>query len=124
MFCLSCNKTILGDRTDLAQHIMSAKRGHDRSKRFAARILTDVRRLDRKVTFLARNKGRTKLTEEQKQIKKDLVRQVSGAVQSVLTVCPKCCKGHEEKLEVEYINSPSAPRSHSGKLLRLCEGCR
>ena len=120
--CLSCKTVIPGDFKELALHISHEKKGHRKGKIWAARYLTKVKYLDQKVS--GQNRERTPMTEEQKETKASLVRELSGEYAAVLTVCPHCKKGHQETIEKEYAESETAWRSESGKPMVLCSRCR
>lgn len=122
VLCHSCGHSF-PDYTELAKHIINAKKGHRRGKVWASKFLLQVKRLDRKVTNQNRP-DRIPLTEEQKEAKKSLMREVSGEFRQVLCVCPRCKLGHVEAVEVEYIESRDAWRSESGKPMIICGGCR
>jgi hypothetical protein len=122
VFCNSCHKPQL-DFKALALHISSEKKGHRKGKLWAAKFLTKVRELDRKVTNQNRPEKVT-LTEEQKEAKRNTIRQISGKFKTVLCVCPECKKGHTENIEIEYIESNASWVSPTGHPMVLCGGCK
>lgn len=120
--CNSCGQ-FFDEFTDLARHISeSPKRTHKYGRKWAAKLLLQVRRLDSKKDF----KERTPLSEEDKENRREIQRsiQLSGAKSMVNTICPKCKTRHAEALEVEYVRSPLAWKTIQGTLLIMCAGCR
>ena len=120
--CNACHHSF-PDYTELAKHIINARVGHRRGKRWASSVVLQVKRLDRKVTNDSKP-DRIPLTEDLKETKLSLMREVSGEFRQVLCVCPRCKLGHVEAVEVEYIESRDAWRSTSGKPMIICGGCR
>ena len=110
--------------TELAQHItISPKRTHKYGRVWAAKLLTQVTRLNKKQESF----DRIPLSEEDKENRRELKAQVklSGEKSMVNTICPKCKTRHVEVLEVEYARSPLAWRTaQNGTLIILCAGCR
>jgi len=102
---------------ELAQHIVSQKTTHNRKSRIWA------------LTFLAKkdnvqeHKPRMPLSEETRKIIKECVRETSGEMREVKTVCPNCKKVTEQTIEVEYISENSWHNSN-GVLIINCEICR
>lgn len=115
--CIAC-KQAFGDYKELALHIQSSKKGHRKGKKWAANYMLKVRQLDQKKQI----NGRVPLTEEQKENKKSLVRELSGEEEYAITFCPHCKRGHREILPVEFSKSRDAWRVKD-KLVVLCEGC-
>ena len=102
---------------ELAQHIISQRRTHNRKSVVWA--LTFVARRKNVVEF----KPRSPMSEETRQIIKDCKRELSGSVELVRTVCPNCKKVSEQKIEVEYLQDRSW-RNSNGTLVVNCQGCR
>jgi ribosomal protein L32 len=104
----------------LAHHIIKNKKTHKRSRSWATKYLAT-----KSLSAKARNgelKGRTPLTEEQKEAKRNTIRVLSGEMKYIQTICPKCKTQQERKLETEFIKSPYAWRIN-GMIVRLCEDC-
>lgn len=120
--CNSCGQDF-DEFVDLAKHIMGeSKRTHRHGRKWAASLLLKVRKLDSKKEL----KERVPLSEEDKENRREIQRQVqlSGAKSFVNTICPKCKTRHAEALEVEYVRSPLAWKTLQGTLLIMCAGCR
>ncbi len=116
--CLSCNQSF-PDYKELALHIQTTKKGHRKGKKWAAKYLMRVRQLNKKKEL----NGRIPLTEEQKEAKASIHRELSGENENVLTICPHCKKGHREVLPVEFSQSRDAWRVKD-KLVVLCGSCQ
>lgn len=67
IICRSCGKSDFEDYNTLAMHIMASKKGHFQSKKWAAKVLMQVSRLNKKKEF----ENRPQLTEEEKENKRD-----------------------------------------------------
>jgi hypothetical protein len=102
---------------ELAQHIVSQKKTHNRKSRVWA------------LTFLAKkdnvqeHKPRSPMSEETRQIIKECKRELSGKMEMARTVCPNCKQVTEQSLEVEYLQDRSW-RNSNGTLIVNCQGCR
>ncbi len=114
--CLSCQK-VCADYKELALHIQSSKKGHRKGKRWAAKYMMRVRQLNKREL-----NGRVPLTEEQKEARASIFRELSGETEYALAVCPHCHKGHREVLPVEFRQSQDAWRVKD-KLVVLCATC-
>ena len=102
---------------ELAQHIISQKKTHQRKSRVWA------------LTFLAKKDNvqehnpRMPMSDELKQAVKECVREISGRVQEVRTVCPDCHKVSEQKLPIEYIQDNESWRNSNGTYITMCLKC-
>lgn len=117
VLCHSCQK-VFEDYKELALHIQSNKKGHRKGKKWAARYIMRVRQLDKKKEL----NGRVPMTEEQKENRRDNVRELSGETEQLLTICPHCKKGHRELLPVEFSQSRDAWQVKD-RLVVLCPIC-
>ena len=118
--CHQCNESF-DEYSELAVHIMS-KKSHRKGRKWAAKLLSQVNRLDQKKEF----EGREPLSEEDKENRRELREQsrLSGVRTMVNTVCPKCKNWHAESLEVEYVQSPFTWKTPQGTLMIMCIRCR
>lgn len=125
--CHSCHEW-LEDYHELAVHIMKPenRRSHRKTRIWAAKFLTRAKSLDAKASAKALREGRTPLSEEDKENRREIIKsiQLSGAKSMVNTICPKCKTRHAEALEVEYVRSPHSWKTLQGTLLIMCAGCR
>jgi ssDNA-binding Zn-finger/Zn-ribbon topoisomerase 1 len=67
------------------------------------------------------------MSEETRKIIKECVRETSGEMREIKTVCPECKNSnvHMQMLEVEFINDAEAMRNpNTGTLIVLCKNCR
>jgi ribosomal protein L32 len=67
--------------------------------------------------------NRTPLSDEQKEAKRNTIRELSGRMKLVNTICPKCRTQEHRKLETEFVDEPLVWRI-KGILVRLCDDCR
>ena len=116
--CFCCN-AIFEDYQELANHVRKAKTGHRKSKKWAAKVLLNVNRLNQKKEF----QQRTPLTEEQKESYQETKRELSGTMQNVIALCPRCQIPHREQLPTEFIKSEQAWKTPKGTLFILCQSC-
>lgn len=118
--CFKCDQPF-ENYTILAQHIVGSKKGHRRSKKWAAKYL-----LINKLSTNAKRKqpNRTPLTADEKSNKTSAFFELSGRSETKLTMCPQCKKGYEQLIPVEYISSPVAWRAGNGTLMKLCPKCQ
>ena len=117
MLCLSCNE-VFADYTELALHIQSSKKGHRKGKKWASNYLLRTRQLDQKQI-----NGRVPLTEEQKENKRNMVRELSGRNENVVTYCPQCKSKTAQPLPVEFTQSREAWRIGKNFAV-LCSECK
>jgi hypothetical protein len=118
--CFICGRKDFKDFKELARHIVENKNTHHKSLKFAAKILTDVERLNKKQQDFS---GRMPLTEEQKAARKECVRILSGETKAAFCLCPACGKKHPMKIELEHFQNPMAWRKN-GNIMLMCEVCR
>jgi hypothetical protein len=102
---------------ELAQHIVSQRKTHKRKSVIWAEIFLSKR--DSVKEF----KPRQPMSDGLKEIAKDCVRELSGRVQEVRTVCPDCHAASNRKLEVEFLQD-DVWRNSLGSFVVLCENCR
>jgi len=117
--CLTCGKSF-EDYSELAKHIMTTPK-HRKGKKWAAKYI----HLNT-LSLRARNgalKGRTPLTDEQKEARQDSIRVPSGDTVRMDTFCPKCKIKYTDVFEVEYAYDKDAWRVKDC-LVRLCFDCR
>lgn len=118
--CLACGADFEYDWTKLAQHIIEHKdKAHRKSRVFAHKILFRVKYLNSKRDL----KPRIPLTAEQKEVKRDLIRELSGETERVRTYCPQCKQGGVAILEVEHSQNLESWRVKD-RVVVLCNGCR
>ena len=121
--CKTCGY-VAQDWQELARHIRDAKRGHSRSKKFAASVLLNVRTLNSKKD----KPEQSSMTLEEKaavaENKKEIHTELSGDERSVRTYCPSCKTVNVLSLPVEYIESEYAWRVSNGTLVVCCPRCR
>lgn len=111
--CRECGEPCK-DWADLAHHIVKERH---KDRQWALRFLAqknNVRDFS----------PRTPLTEEQKELRKEMVREVSGQESFQDTVCPNCKKLNKQRLPVEYVEDYEAWRNSKGHLIVMCEGCK
>ncbi len=113
--CHSCG-AIFADYKELALHILSSRKEHRKGKKWASKYIMLRGKRD-KPDF-----QRTPLTEEQKESKKEMKRELSGENKTGLVFCPHCKTNHQQSLPVEYVDSPTAWRIKK-MLVILCSGC-
>lgn len=116
--CFICNE-IFKDFKELARHVIANKKTHGKSYFWAQKVLTDAERLNFKTQSF---EGRSPLTEEEREAKRESRRELSGEDHMVSTFCPHCKNSHTERIPQEYIESNTAWRE-KGKLVVLCDGC-
>ena len=117
--CFCCN-AIFEDYQELANHVKNSKTGHRKSKKWAAKVLLNVTRLNQKKEL----QQRTPLTAEQKESYQETKRELTGTQQNIITYCPSCKQGHRENLPSEFIKSEQAWRTPRGTLIILCQNCK
>jgi hypothetical protein len=107
------------DAKQIAMHI---NQNHPNKKRgWANKVLTDVERLDKKVS--QKMEGRLPYTEEQKQAREACIRPVSGIERIALCTCPACRQTFQMRVAKEYFESDTAWRI-GDKLAIVCDFCR
>ena len=117
--CFNCDE-VFPDYMALALHITSAKKGHRKGKRWAAKyLMLNKISIDKK-----RNNNRTPLTEKDRENKRNSKLELSGQTQTLLTYCPKCKKSYKQAVPVEYAMSPTAWRNTKGILIMACPNCQ
>jgi hypothetical protein len=117
MDCFYCNYSA-EEPKDLASHIQ-LEHSNKRNK-WAAKVLTNVEWLNRKVD---KQQDRMPLTEEEREAKRSTHRELSGIEKNIQTYCVSCQSVAVQKLPVEFIRSPYAWRINN-KPIVLCNSCR
>lgn len=117
--CRVCNTNFEYDWHALAKHISTSKKGHRAGKKWAAKYLLQVNRLNAKRDL----PQRVALTEEQKESRRELKRETSGETESVKTYCPMCKHGGQAILEAEYTQSGIAWKRND-RFVIMCNPCR
>ena len=111
---------------ELAKHIIASKKvglhSNRKSQAWAKKFLMNKDFLDRKVS-MNQGGGRIALTEEQKQNKEDIKRELSGQTKYVKTKCPKCKTLGFDFVEVEHLIEPFI-WTENERILKNCEVCR
>lgn len=118
MSCRACGKADFddGDWNALAKHIVKSKdNAHKPSRKWANKFLSKAKLLDQKKD----RPQRTKLTEQQKENKKEMVREISGETELAITQCPDCKRVGRMQLPVEYTRSGDAWMV-GNKVVRYC----
>ncbi len=118
--CRTCRKKF-PDYESLAHHIMQSKKTHRQGRVWASKYLL-MHNLSEKAKNGEQFENRTPLTESQKESKKDCIRELSGTMRYVNTICPKCRNQEQRKLEAEFVDDPLVWRI-KGIIVRLCGDC-
>ena len=101
---------------ELAQHIISQKKTHQRKSRvWALKFLS-------KRDNVKEHKARMPMSDELKQAVKENVREISGETKKGLVKCPQCRQLHSAEIEVEHLVDWAW--REDGKLMILCGDCR
>ena len=102
---------------ELAQHIISQKKTHQRKSRvWALKFLSSK-------DNVKEHKARMPMSPELKQAVKECVRVLSGKIVSGQVKCPICGELYHAELEVEYVQGMPL-RNDNGALLINCKSCR
>ena len=102
---------------ELAQHIISQKKTHQRKSRvWALKFLSNK-------DNVKEHKARMPMSPELKQAVKECVRVLSGKIVSGQVKCPICGELYHAELEVEYVQGMPL-RNDNGALLINCKSCR
>ena len=102
---------------ELAQHIISQKKTHQRKSRvWALKFLSNK-------DNVKEHKARMPMSDELKQAVKECVRVLSGKIVSGQVKCPICGELYHAELEVEYVQGMPL-RNDNGALLINCKSCR
>ena len=101
---------------ELAQHIISQKKTHQRKSRvWALKFLS-------KKDNVKEHKSRMPMSPELKQAVKECVREISGETKKGLVKCPQCRQLHSAEIEVEHLVDWAW--REDDKLMILCGDCR
>ena len=121
--CHYCH-AICEDYNDLAKHIRDSKKGHARGKKWAAAYLLKVRILNKKKDKPEHDKKTPEQKEAHDRNKPLTVREMSGSLLDVVTICPQCKAVDTQKIPVEYARSKDAWRARNGTLIISCHRCQ
>ena len=101
---------------ELAQHIISQKKTHQRKSRvWALKFLSSK-------DNVKEHKARMPMSDELKQAVKECVREISGETKKGLVKCPQCRQLHSAEIEVEHLVDWAW--REDDKLMILCGDCR
>ena len=101
---------------ELAQHIISQKKTHQRKSRvWALKFLSSK-------DNVKEHKARMPMSDELKQAVKECVREISGETKKGLVKCPQCRQLHSAEIEVEHLVDWAW--REDDKLMILCGECR
>ena len=104
-FCSACHMDFEYDWKALAVHISSMKdKAHKRSRKFAARVLTNVDRLNMKKA----PQVRVAMTDQDKENKVSTRLELSGENEAVNIYCPDCHAKGLAYLPIEFTQSQDA----------------
>ena len=82
---------------ELAQHIISQKKTHQRKSRvWALKFLSNK-------DNVKEHKARMPMSDELKQAVKECVREITGETKKGMAKCPQCSHLHDVVIEVEYL---------------------
>ena len=102
---------------ELAQHIISQKKTHQRKSRvWALKFLSSK-------DNVKEHKARMPMSDEIKQLVKECVREISGETKKGMAKCPQCSHLHDVVIEVEYLQDLNW-RDDEGCLVVMCKDCR
>jgi hypothetical protein len=116
MDCFYCNYSAEEPKL-IAQHIFAAH--PNKRNGWAAKVLTDVERLNRKVD----RPEFAPMSAEDRALKNSTKHSLSGNNKTVRTFCSVCNSQNYQELPLEYINSIYAWRNE-GLLVITCQSCR
>lgn len=122
--CYVCHEDCEGDFHALAQHWNTKRkekehRKHRNSLIWAAHFLMNTKKLNKKKD----EPQRMKLTEQEKENKQSMYREISGEVEAVKILCCHCKRSGSGIMPIEYTRSPYAWRTNSGTLITTCRLC-
>jgi uncharacterized C2H2 Zn-finger protein len=120
VICSSCG-VIKEDFKELAKHIATSKKGHQKGKVWASKFLLNVRMLDRKKDKL---RGRVALTDTEKESKRNSKAILSGREAEISTTCPNCGIIMVQFIPEEYVKDFDCWKSKDGVIFVNCENCR
>ena len=101
---------------ELAQHIISQKKTHQRKSRvWALKFLSNK-------DNVKEHKARMPMSDELKQAVKECVREISGETKKGLVKCPQCRQLHSAEIEIEHLVDWAW--REDDKLMILCGDCR
>jgi phage FluMu protein Com len=104
---------------DLAKHIV--EKHPKKHNKWAAKVLTDVTRLNRKADKQSRDL--VPLSHEDRMAKASTQHELSGREKFVLCYCPQCKQIHQMSIPVEYLQSISV-WIQDNKPVVTCDSCR
>lgn len=118
--CKTCGKSFI-DYSELASHIRKNKKTHRIGQKWATKYIHVS-----KLSMKAKNgsfEPRQPLTEEQKEARRECIRELSGDMVTVNAICPKCKAKYRMLIEIEYATSKDALKVNDF-FIRLCPDCR
>ena len=101
--CFCCNHSPFNSPKELAQHISSQKKGHRKSKMWAAKVLagsTLRNKVERKPVSKDPDKVATEYGDDNRENAK---LQLSGQLHGIYCICPHCRQPHHKQVEVEFL---------------------
>jgi hypothetical protein len=114
--CRECH-ILFKSWNELAKHIVANQDSHpSKSVVFAYHVLSEV---DNVREF----KPRMPMSNELRQTIKECVRELSGEMEVVTTICPNCMKLERQSIEVEFIQD-RVWRTSNGTLVICCSDCK
>jgi len=117
MECKTCHKEF-EDYKKLALHL---KIDHHSRSKWASAVLTDVQRLDRKVSL--KSQGHTPYTEQDKDNRESCIREdISGKTKITTCYCSLCNRRHMQNLPIEFSENPLTWRVKE-MVVVSCENC-
>ncbi len=100
-FCNSCHQPF-PDYHALAVHISTSKKGHSRGKKWATKYLFLKGKRDAP--------NRAPKADISQEAKDSRARTLSGVERNTVCVCPQCKQRHQDRIPIEFVNSPEAWR--------------
>lgn len=115
--CFYCDATF-DDYRELALHVSSAKKGHRRGKKWAAKYLLINKLSPNKKHFEHRYTSPD--ADRDRRNRESVIMELSGVTRLVATFCPACKSNSYQNLPVEYTDSPFAWLSPTGAYQIIC----
>ena len=117
--CKACDHEPFETWYELACHIIKQRdKAHRRHKLWATKYL-HRHVLNKRII---EHRGNGGLTSEDKQAQEDTRRELSGATEQVVTICPRCNHGQRQYVELEHLENRLAWRIR-GCLVIVCMNC-
>ena len=118
MNCFYC-PSVYETPKDLAKHII--EKHPKKHNKWAAKVLTDVTRLNRKADNQTRDL--VPLSSEDRAAKASTQHELSGHTKMVFCYCPSCKQTHQMSMPIEYLQSMFAWISDNRPVV-TCDSCR